>query len=53
MGPSLVTGITGQDGTYLAEQLVEEGRDVVGVVRRDAEGFEGVRRTLAAVTPAA
>jgi GDPmannose 4,6-dehydratase len=31
--PSLVTGITGQDGSYLAELLVAEGREVVGVVR--------------------
>ena len=33
MGPSLITGITGQDGTYLAEQLVADGREVMGVVR--------------------
>jgi GDPmannose 4,6-dehydratase len=31
--PSLVTGITGQDGSYLAELLAAEGREVVGVVR--------------------
>ena len=43
MGPSLVTGITGQDGTYLAEQLLAEGRDVVGLVRREVEGFDGIR----------
>ena len=43
MGPSLVTGITGQDGTYLAEQLLTEGREVVGVVRREAAAPEGVR----------
>jgi len=30
---ALVTGITGQDGSYLAERLVAEGTEVVGVVR--------------------
>ena len=30
---ALVTGITGQDGSYLVEQLVADGVDVVGVVR--------------------
>ncbi|HEV3000997.1 MAG TPA: GDP-mannose 4,6-dehydratase [Solirubrobacteraceae bacterium] len=33
MGPSLVTGISGQDGSYLAERLVAEGREVVGMMR--------------------
>ena len=31
---ALITGITGQDGSYLAELLLEKGYDVVGVVRR-------------------
>jgi GDPmannose 4,6-dehydratase len=31
---ALVTGITGQDGSYLAEQLLERGYRVVGVHRR-------------------
>ena len=31
---ALVTGIGGQDGSYLAELLLAEGYDVVGVVRR-------------------
>lgn len=30
----LITGVTGQDGGYLAEQLVAGGDDVVGTVRR-------------------
>ena len=33
---ALITGITGQDGSYLAELLLEEGYDVVGVVRRSS-----------------
>jgi GDPmannose 4,6-dehydratase len=31
---ALVTGITGQDGSYLAEFLLEQGYEVVGMVRR-------------------
>ncbi len=34
MPTALITGITGQDGSYLAEFLLEKGYDVVGVVRR-------------------
>ncbi|MCI4361070.1 MAG: GDP-mannose 4,6-dehydratase, partial [Thermoplasmata archaeon] len=31
---ALITGITGQDGSYLAELLVEKGYRVFGLVRR-------------------
>ena len=31
---SLITGITGQDGSYLAELLLDKGYDVIGMVRR-------------------
>jgi GDPmannose 4,6-dehydratase len=31
---ALVTGITGQDGSYLAEFLLEQGYEVIGLVRR-------------------
>src|SRR5687768_4016781 len=31
---TLITGITGQDGSYLAEFLLEQGYNVVGMVRR-------------------
>src|SRR3977135_3288247 len=31
---ALITGITGQDGSYLAELLLAKGYEVVGVVRR-------------------
>jgi GDPmannose 4,6-dehydratase len=34
MPTALVTGVTGQDGSYLAEFLLEKGYDVVGMVRR-------------------
>lgn len=32
----LITGITGQDGSYLAEQLLEKGYEVHGLVRRSS-----------------
>lgn len=34
MPKALITGITGQDGSYLAEFLLDRGYDVVGMVRR-------------------
>ncbi|MBI4769027.1 MAG: GDP-mannose 4,6-dehydratase [Chloroflexi bacterium] len=34
MPTALITGITGQDGSYLAEFLLEKGYNVVGMVRR-------------------
>ncbi|MBN1581935.1 MAG: GDP-mannose 4,6-dehydratase [Anaerolineae bacterium] len=34
MPKALITGITGQDGSYLAEFLLEKGYDVVGMIRR-------------------
>lgn len=40
---ALITGITGQDGSYLAELLLEKGYDVYGVVRRSStETFERI-----------
>jgi GDPmannose 4,6-dehydratase len=33
---ALITGITGQDGSYLAEFLLDKGYEVVGVVRRSS-----------------
>jgi GDPmannose 4,6-dehydratase len=33
---AIITGITGQDGSYLAELLLEHGYDVTGVVRRSS-----------------
>ncbi|NPA91489.1 MAG: GDP-mannose 4,6-dehydratase [Chloroflexi bacterium] len=34
MPRALVTGVTGQDGSYLAEFLLEQGYEVIGMVRR-------------------
>ncbi len=40
---ALVTGVTGQDGSYLAEFLLEKGYRVVGIVRRSStETFERI-----------
>lgn len=33
---ALITGLTGQDGSYLAEFLLEQGYEVVGMVRRSS-----------------
>src|SRR5947208_12124393 len=34
---ALITGLTGQDGSYLAELLLEKGYEVHGMVRRSSE----------------
>jgi len=40
---ALITGITGQDGSYLAEFLLEKGYEVAGVVRRSStEKFDRI-----------
>lgn len=36
MPKALITGITGQDGSYLADFLLEKGYDVTGMVRRSS-----------------
>jgi GDPmannose 4,6-dehydratase len=44
---ALITGVSGQDGSYLAELLLDKGYDVTGVVRdpadRDVPALDGVR----------
>src|SRR5512141_1112414 len=41
---ALVTGVTGQDGSYLAEYLLEQGYDVIGMVRRTSTiNFERIQ----------
>lgn len=43
MKKALITGITGQDGSYLAELLLEKGYDVYGMVRRSSiEKFDRI-----------
>ena len=36
MKVALITGITGQDGSYLAELLLEKGYEVHGIIRRSS-----------------
>src|SRR5882724_4453605 len=43
MKRALITGITGQDGSYLAELLLDKGYQVHGIVRRSStENFERI-----------
>ena len=39
MKKALITGITGQDGSYLAEFLLEKGYEVHGTIRRSSVDF--------------
>jgi len=34
MKKALITGVTGQDGSYLAELLLSKGYDVHGIIQR-------------------
>ena len=44
---ALITGITGQDGSYLAEFLLEQGYQVYGMVRRSSvEKFERINHII-------
>lgn len=36
MKRALITGVTGQDGSYLSELLLEKGYEVHGVIRRSS-----------------
>lgn len=44
---ALITGITGQDGSYLAELLLKKGYQVFGIVQRSAtDPFDNIRHIL-------
>jgi len=44
---ALVTGVTGQDGSYLAELLLDKGYEVIGVVRRTShDSYERIGHLL-------
>jgi GDPmannose 4,6-dehydratase len=48
---ALITGITGQDGSYLAELLLEKGYDVHGMVRRaSTEKFDRIEHIRDSIT---
>lgn len=51
MPRALITGITGQDGLYLAELLVKKGYEVFGLVRgQNNPKIELVRKTIPSIT---
>ena len=39
MKKALITGVTGQDGSYLSEFLLEKGYDVHGIIRRSSVDY--------------
>jgi GDPmannose 4,6-dehydratase len=48
---ALITGITGQDGSYLAELLLSKGYDVYGMVRRaSTDNFERIAHLRGKIT---
>ncbi len=48
---ALITGITGQDGSYLADFLLEKGYEVVGVIRRSSTvNFERIEHIQDQIT---
>ncbi|MDQ2724702.1 MAG: GDP-mannose 4,6-dehydratase, partial [Actinomycetota bacterium] len=48
---ALITGITGQDGSYLAEFLVDKGYDVIGLHRRSSTvTFERITHLVDKIT---
>jgi len=48
---ALITGVTGQDGSYLAELLLEKGYDVHGMVRRaSTEKFDRIEHLRERIT---
>ena len=48
---ALITGVTGQDGSYLAELLLEKGYDVHGMVRRaSTEKFDRIEHIREQIT---
>ena len=47
MKNALITGITGQDGSYLAELLLEKGYNVYGLMRRKSVVDYGTASVLA------
>ena len=48
---ALITGVTGQDGSYLAELLLEKGYEVHGMVRRaSTEKFDRIEHIRDRIT---
>jgi GDP-D-mannose dehydratase len=50
---ALITGVTGQDGSYLAELLLHQGYEVIGMVRRSSTvTWERIAHIQDRITPA-
>jgi GDPmannose 4,6-dehydratase len=47
---ALITGITGQDGAYLAQHLLRLGYEVHGIIRRSSHGGVADHRLMCACT---
>jgi len=48
---ALITGITGQDGSYLAEVLLDKGYEVIGMVRRTShDSYERIEHLIDRIT---
>ena len=48
---AVITGVTGQDGSYLAELLLAKGYEVIGVVRRTSHhSYERIEHLLDRIT---
>ncbi len=51
MPTALITGITGQDGSYLAEVLLDKGYEVIGMVRRTShDSYERIGHLIDRIT---
>ncbi len=51
MPTALITGITGQDGSYLAEVLLDKGYEVIGMVRRTShDSYERIEHLIDRIT---
>ena len=51
MTKAIITGVTGQDGSYLAELLLSKGYEVIGVVRRSShDSYERIGHLLDRLT---
>ena len=47
--PALITGIGGQDGSYLAELLLAQGQEVWGIVRRPLAEYENLAHLFGSI----
>ena len=50
MPRALITGITGQDGLFLSELLLEKGYEVYGLARAESQRLDRLRREVPAAT---